>query len=117
GAALYRAGRFEDAVKRLGEACRLHAEGGTAWDWLFLAMAEHRLGHDGAARGWLDKAARWIDQRPKEAAALAWYDRVELQLLREGAAKLLTPGARLARDQAGVRDDRWGRRGCSRLAR
>src|SRR5262249_46864118 len=49
GAALYRAERFDDAVQRLDEACRLHAEGGSVWDWLFLAMAEHRLGHDGAA--------------------------------------------------------------------
>jgi WD40 repeat protein len=44
GAVLYRAGRYADAVKRLDEAVKLHGKGGTAGDWVFLALAHHRLG-------------------------------------------------------------------------
>jgi hypothetical protein len=49
GAVLYRAGRFEEAAKVLKECIRTHADGGNFRDWLFLALAEHRLGHTGAA--------------------------------------------------------------------
>jgi tetratricopeptide (TPR) repeat protein len=49
GAALYRAGRFEEAVKRLQEAVAKQGEGGTVWMQLFLAMTHHRLGRMVAA--------------------------------------------------------------------
>src|SRR5262245_9460253 len=39
GAAHYRAGQFAQAIQRLNEAMQAHGEGGTAFDWLFLAMA------------------------------------------------------------------------------
>ncbi len=48
GAALYRAGRFEDAVKRLTEATELTAHPyrtNMFHTHFFLAMAHHRLGH------------------------------------------------------------------------
>ena len=106
GVALYRAGQFEAAVQRLGDAITAHGKDGTAGDWLFLAMAHHRLGQPDEARRWLDKAAKWIDEStqpppPNAAAAsppkppvagttLTWRERLELQLLRREAEELLS---------------------------
>jgi WD40 repeat protein/tetratricopeptide (TPR) repeat protein len=39
---------------------------GTPFDWLFLALAEQRVGHTEAARAWLDEATRWIDQARRD---------------------------------------------------
>jgi serine/threonine protein kinase/WD40 repeat protein/tetratricopeptide (TPR) repeat protein len=50
GAVLYRAGRFEEAAKVLRESMRLLPDGGEFHGWLFLALAEHRLGHAAAAK-------------------------------------------------------------------
>jgi uncharacterized protein (TIGR03067 family) len=60
GAALYRAGRYEEAVRCLERAAMTFNP--RAWDWCFLAMAHHRLRHDDEARRCLAEAARWIDQ-------------------------------------------------------
>ena len=54
GAALYRAGRYDEAIRRLEEA--IQARGGEhPGDWPFLAMAHQRLGHRDEARRWLDR--------------------------------------------------------------
>jgi tetratricopeptide (TPR) repeat protein len=45
GAALYRAGKPEEAVRELDEAVRLHGALGSSWARLFLALAHQRLGH------------------------------------------------------------------------
>src|SRR5262249_28445176 len=50
GAVLYRAGRFEEAAKVLREGMSLHPNGGEFHDWLFLALAAHRLDHAVAAK-------------------------------------------------------------------
>ncbi|HVK14221.1 MAG TPA: hypothetical protein VM597_36105, partial [Gemmataceae bacterium] len=55
GAVLYRAGRFEEAAKVLREGMALHPKGGEFHDWVFFALAEHRLGHADVAK---DAAAR-----------------------------------------------------------
>ena len=60
GAALYRAGRYEESVQCFERAVQLHRP--RAWDWCFLAMAHHRLGHAREARRCLVEAARWIDE-------------------------------------------------------
>src|SRR5262249_51805481 len=44
GAVLYRAGRFEEAVKVLRGGMTFPPAGGEFHDWLFLALAEYRLG-------------------------------------------------------------------------
>lgn len=98
GAALYRAGRYEDAVRRLEEAVRLTNP--VAWDWLFLAMSHHRLGHADEARNYLTKAQRWIvaaeaNRNKKSAAGLSrtawhsWNERAEVGALRLEAEALL----------------------------
>jgi len=97
GAALYRAKRFEDSIKKLDEAIEAHGQGGTAADWLFLAMAHHGLGHADDAKKWLSKAQLWIDkaaqEKPKETVLRAitpsWAGRLELKLIRAEAEALI----------------------------
>jgi tetratricopeptide (TPR) repeat protein len=101
GAALYRAGQLDVSIQRLDEAIQVHGKGGTAYDWLFLAMAHHRLGKADEARQWLDKARRWIDAQEatsQEATGSAqpWSQRLELQLFRREAESLLRGGQSLS---------------------
>jgi WD40 repeat protein len=58
GAALYRAGRFDEALEAFHKS-ELHFHP-RAWDWLFRAMIESRLGHAEKAREMLENARRWI---------------------------------------------------------
>jgi WD40 repeat protein/Flp pilus assembly protein TadD len=97
GAALYRAGKFEDAVKQLNEAIKLQRQGGTPGDWLFLAMAHHRLGDPKAAQKWLDQTLAWLERVSPEklkanplARRLPWDRLLEMELLRREAEALLT---------------------------
>jgi serine/threonine protein kinase/Flp pilus assembly protein TadD len=94
GAALYRAGKYEEAVLCFeGEARAFRPR---AWDWSFLAMAHHRLGHADEARRCLAEAVSWIDRANQEelddltATRPAWGDWHEPVmygiLLREGKA-------------------------------
>ncbi|MBV9126440.1 MAG: hypothetical protein JO112_24085, partial [Planctomycetes bacterium] len=88
GAALYRAGRWADAVQRLTEAAAGPDEAGNAWDWLFLAMAHQQLGHREEARKWLNQAEHWLNQTALEEAQgrrqrMPWYQRLELEVLRQ----------------------------------
>jgi WD40 repeat protein/tetratricopeptide (TPR) repeat protein len=100
GAALYRAGRFEEAVQRLNDACRAHKPGRERWHtivhtWLFLAMAEQRLGNAESARNWLDRAAVAFAKREAQDAAdgaapgpSPWNRWLTLQILRREAESL-----------------------------
>ncbi len=54
GAALYRSRRLSEAVGRFEEGIKLRSGSGDAFDWVFLAMAHHRLGHRDEALPWLD---------------------------------------------------------------
>src|SRR5262249_58736083 len=77
-AALYRAGRFEDAIRRLEEGIQARSGPSVPQDWAFLALAHHRLGHRAEARRWLD---RLREHRPSEDPARVW-DELEVRLLR-----------------------------------
>ncbi|HTU18719.1 MAG TPA: protein kinase, partial [Gemmataceae bacterium] len=71
GAALYRAGRFEEAVKRLTEATELSCHPyrtNMLRTWFFLAMAHHRLGHIDEARLWLEKGMQGTEEALKSSA-------------------------------------------------
>ena len=99
GRTLYRAGRTEEAVKRLGEAVAIGDKTGNVWHWLFLAMAHHDLGHADEARAWLGKAAGWIDRelaKPSSespgGSGLSWDQRLGLPLLRQEAEALIRGG-------------------------
>jgi len=60
GAALYRAGRYEDSVRCFEAEARAYRP--RVWDWAFLAMAHCRLGHADEARRCLAEAVSWMDK-------------------------------------------------------
>jgi serine/threonine protein kinase/Flp pilus assembly protein TadD len=101
GAALYRAGKYDEAVRCFEAKARTYRR--RAWDWCFLAMAHHRLGHGDAARRCLAEAARWIDEANREAlddpagtrpAWGSWDERVVYPLLLREATELLSKDSR-----------------------
>ena len=96
GAVLYRAGRFKEAAQRLTEAEAAFKQtpstrSAIVYNWLFQAMAHHRLGHDTEAASWLKKAVQAIDESKtgQDPATNTWNRRVTLQLLRREAEELL----------------------------
>jgi tetratricopeptide (TPR) repeat protein len=111
GAALYRAGRFEEAVKRLTEATELSFHPyrtNMLHTWFFLAMSHHRLGYTDEARHWLDKAMQGTDEALKSPAESLgksgnsdgvispnWNRRLTVRLLRREAEQLIRgPGTK-----------------------
>ncbi len=98
GGLLVRAGRFEEAARRLAEAEAAFQEtqlprGSIVYNWLFQAVTQHRLGQVEEAKRWFRKAVNEIDQPPpessKDAAATMWNRRLTLELLRREAEELL----------------------------
>ena len=83
GGALYRAGRFADAVQQLEEGIRLRDGSSGPEDWAFLAMAHHRLGHHAEATRWLDRLRSSSQQRD------AWSGIVIQRLRSEAEAVIL----------------------------
>lgn len=99
GAALYRTGRYKEAVQKLEDAA--HVTTPVAWDWLFLAMSHHHLGHTDRAREYLTKAQQWINlanskpsNRPTASRASwhSWNERAEVGALEREAEGLLNSG-------------------------
>jgi Flp pilus assembly protein TadD len=99
GATLYRAGRFEEAARRLEEAVAAQGRDGTALDWIFLAMAHARSGRPETAREWLARAVATVE-RPNgpgppgssDPVPPPWQDELEFELLcREAKALVLAP--------------------------
>jgi tetratricopeptide (TPR) repeat protein len=100
GALHYRAGRFQQAVPLLEQSLRADSQPGRAVvTWLWLAMAEQRLGRAEEARRWLGKAQAWLDQygdgmpaRAEEKLGLHLHNWLEAHVLRREAEALLGPG-------------------------
>jgi tetratricopeptide (TPR) repeat protein len=98
GAALYRAGQHEAAVRQLNDAAALRPIPSPSV-WLFLALAHHRLGHKDEARRLLEQATKWIEetrQRKPDGSGqlltwerLPWTERAALDALRREAEKEL----------------------------
>jgi Flp pilus assembly protein TadD len=86
GAILYRAGQHQEAVIALNEGLVLKGTDGSAHDFLFLAMAHHRLGQADEAKKWWDKTVQAIEKAPP----VAWDERLELDLLRREAEQVLS---------------------------
>ena len=64
GVAYYRNGQWEQASQILLQAVAQHHEGGTPFDWYFLAMSHAQLGNWQEAGEWRDRAKSWTaDQR------------------------------------------------------
>jgi tetratricopeptide (TPR) repeat protein len=96
GAALYRAGRYQESVERFETAANRFRP--RALEWCFLAMAHHRLGHAAEARRCLAEARRWIeaanrdqenDVSSTQPAWGAWHEAVVYPLLLREAEELL----------------------------
>jgi hypothetical protein len=86
GAALYRAGRYADAVSRLEANARRSGQEGDPWVWSFLAMAHHRLGQAAEARRWLD---HFRDRPGSSPTPLRPLDELEAALLRREAESVV----------------------------
>jgi WD40 repeat protein/tetratricopeptide (TPR) repeat protein len=85
GAALYRAGRFEDAIHRLEEGIRKRGGKSLPQDWVFLALAHHGLGNRAEARRWLDRLRAYLpDEKPS-----AFWNELEIRLLRREAEAVI----------------------------
>jgi tetratricopeptide (TPR) repeat protein len=99
GAALYRAGRYKEAVDCFQSAARITRP--SAWDWLFLGMAHARLSNEDEARRCLARAAAWVREAGQpDANDLSgtqptwnrWFERIEVEVLRREAQMLLANG-------------------------
>jgi serine/threonine protein kinase/Flp pilus assembly protein TadD len=97
GALLYRAGQFPQAVALFEQSLRADPTPGQAVpSWLWLALANQRLGKSEEARRWLDKATAWLDQyrdgmpaRAEEELGLHLHNWMEGYVLRREAEELL----------------------------
>jgi WD40 repeat protein/tetratricopeptide (TPR) repeat protein/tRNA A-37 threonylcarbamoyl transferase component Bud32 len=90
GAALYRAGRAKEALRRFQEVYEPSGQGGTAGDALFQAMALYAVGHAGAADTLgSNTGGRGADP---DSPSLTWEQRLELRLLRRQARAMLWGG-------------------------
>jgi eukaryotic-like serine/threonine-protein kinase len=92
GAALYRAGRIDEAIQRLEESVRAQEGVGVPQDWAFLVMAYGKKGNGEAARRWLDKLRSYNPGAPAGFSPEA----VEIGILRKEAEALVhdSPPAR-----------------------
>ena len=92
GAALYRAGRFQEALAPQTDlAAHWDRNGVTdqdrtspAYTYFLLAMTHHRLGNATEAQEWLDKGIHWVEQKPP-----AWNRRITLKRFCSEAEDLL----------------------------
>jgi WD40 repeat protein/serine/threonine protein kinase len=89
GAVLYRAGRHQEAIQTLTSSIKNNGPEGDVTDWIFLAMAHHRLGHADEANKWLAKAVRWCESHRENLAKDDWIRRLEVERLRSEAEKLI----------------------------
>jgi tetratricopeptide (TPR) repeat protein len=99
GALHYRAGRFPQAVALFEQSLRADSTPGKAvLNWLWLALAQQRLGKSEGARRWLDKATAWLDQyrdgmpdRAEAELGLHLHNWLEAHVLRREAEALIRP--------------------------
>ena len=85
GAALYRAGRFEEAIGRLEKGIKERNGRQEPAGWPFLAMAHYRLGHHDEARRYLNRISNHQPSREPDA----FWDELEIRLLRSEAEAVI----------------------------
>jgi tetratricopeptide (TPR) repeat protein len=88
GIILYRTGQFDESLRVLANAIETHSKGGTAWDWLFVAMANQQLSRSEKAKEALKKAIDQIDDTLNKGP-VSWRVRLELQTFRAEAESLI----------------------------
>ena len=95
GAAHYRSGNLNAAIKELGGSTRIAPRTSAMWPWLFLAMTYHQMGNAEEANNLLQRARQWLDHDLKErerifgTSRIRWDERTEVQLLRREAESLI----------------------------
>jgi Tfp pilus assembly protein PilF len=97
GALAYRAGRFQQAVALFEQSIQVDPKPGRAvLNWLWLALANQRLGKGEEARRWLNKAQTWLDQyrdgmpaRAEEEFGLHLHNWLEAHVLRREVEALI----------------------------
>jgi uncharacterized protein HemY len=88
GAVLYRAGRHEEAIRRLEEGLGARSGSGGPHVYAFLAMAHHKLGHRDEALRWLNLDG-WRHYVPSTDLILFWHELESRRLLSEAEAVVL----------------------------
>jgi hypothetical protein len=81
GAACYRAGRIEDAIRWLEDRIKLRKGAVEPLDWPLLAMGHYRLGHHDEANHWLNR----LRNRQPSTDSNQFWDELALHLLRSEA--------------------------------
>ena len=95
GAALYRAGRFEESKQYLTSALEAPSSkpASLAYVWYFLAMTNHQLGQPDEAQKWFAQAAeftkRALAESKTDPTMLPWNRRLTLELFDAEAKALL----------------------------
>jgi len=98
GAVLFRAGQFEEAIRRLEQRAQVRGGKSPPEVWAFQAMVHHRLGHRDEALRWLELLRNY---HPNSDPASA-RNELEIRLLRGDAASAAGGGSRGTR--CGARD-------------
>jgi hypothetical protein len=80
GVIQYGAGRYQEAIDRWNQRVKADAAAGAPVDWVFLAMAHHRLGHRPEADRWREKLRASND---------LWWNDLEIVLLTREMGVLL----------------------------
>jgi serine/threonine protein kinase/WD40 repeat protein/Tfp pilus assembly protein PilF len=85
GVLYYRLGQWNEAIAALDRAIELNPNGGTAFDWYFLAMCYHRIGQLEKARSIYQSALDWV--AAQHNLAPSWV--TELKAFRSEAEEVL----------------------------
>ncbi|HUK82293.1 MAG TPA: tetratricopeptide repeat protein, partial [Verrucomicrobiae bacterium] len=81
GVARYRTGDWRQAIVELETATRFNKDGGTGFDFFFLAMAHHHLGEADAARRYHTQAVQWMTKHARQNKELLRFRAEAEQLL------------------------------------
>jgi serine/threonine protein kinase/tetratricopeptide (TPR) repeat protein len=93
GAIYYRVGRYDAAIADLEQSALVYPR--RAWDWFFLAMAHHKLGHAEQAQRSFRNAVEWIERADRTQVPgskniwVGWYEPLEVAQLRKEAGELI----------------------------
>ena len=82
GVASYRAGDDRGAVRALEKSLLLR-DGGDPYDWLFLALARHRLGDRDRARALFERSVAWIADRKSSDPDLVRFKAEAAEVFRD----------------------------------
>jgi tetratricopeptide (TPR) repeat protein len=85
GAALYRAGKYQDAKRYLDRAVRRYGNGGRVRTQLLLALVHQRLDDAAKAKTWLARAVKQLEATKSPL----WEQRVLCRQLHQEAQELL----------------------------